>query len=38
MEQALIVILGFLGPSIVVCIIGIIYGIYLNKKERHQEQ
>jgi len=38
MEQALTVIVGFLGPAIVVCIIGIIYGIYLKKKERVQER
>jgi len=37
MEQALMVIIGFLGPATVVCIIGIIYGIYINKKERLQE-
>ena len=34
MEQALMVIIGIIGPGIVVCIIGIIYGIHLNKKER----
>jgi len=38
MEQALMVILGFLGPASVVCVIGIFYGIYINKKERTQEQ
>ena len=38
MEQALMVILGFLGPAIVVCMVGIIYGIYINRKERMQEQ
>jgi hypothetical protein len=36
MEQALIVILGFLGPLMMMCIIGIFYGIYINKKERVQ--
>ena len=34
MEQALIVILGFLGPLILVGIIGIFYGLHINKKER----
>jgi len=38
MEAALILILGFLGPLILVGIIGIIYGIYIMKKERHEEQ
>ena len=33
MEQALMVILGYLGPMIVIGIIGIIYGLYTNKKE-----
>jgi len=34
MEQALIVILGFLGPLILVGIIGIFYGLHINKKEQ----
>jgi uncharacterized membrane protein (DUF106 family) len=36
MEQAIIVILSILGPSVVVCIAGIIYGLYINKKEQAQ--
>jgi hypothetical protein len=37
MEQAIIVIWGFMGPLIVIGIIGIIYGLYDNKKhsEKH---
>ena len=38
MEQALMVIIGFLGPASLVCIIGIIYGIYINKREQREAQ
>jgi len=38
MEQALMVIIGFLGPLSFVGIIGIFYGIYINKKERTDQQ
>jgi hypothetical protein len=31
-EPAVIVIIGFMGPLILVSIIGIIYGLYTNKK------
>jgi hypothetical protein len=34
MEQAIIVIWGFMGPLIVIGIIGIIYGLHDNKKHR----
>jgi hypothetical protein len=32
MEQAIVVIWGFMGPLILIGIIGIIYGIYDNKR------
>ena len=32
--QTLYVIFGFLGPFMVLGIIGIFYGVYTNKKER----
>jgi len=32
MEPAVIVIIGFMGPLILICIIGIIYGLYTNNK------
>ena len=32
MEPAVIVIIGFMGPLILVSIVGIIYGLYTNKK------
>jgi len=40
MEPALIVILGVMGPLILISIIGIIYGLYTNKKDNteHGEQ
>jgi hypothetical protein len=34
MDQASILILGFMGPLILGCIIGIIYAIYDDKKRR----
>jgi len=37
MDQALIVILGFQIPIIVVCIIGVIYALYTNKKKRSEK-
>jgi hypothetical protein len=37
MEQAIILIWGFMGPAIVICIVGIIYGLYDNKR-REKEQ
>jgi len=36
MEQALMVILGFLGPLVLVGIGGIFYDNYINKKERSE--
>jgi len=36
MEQALMVILGFLGPLILIGIVGIFYGLHINKKERSE--
>ena len=36
MEQALIVILGFMGPLILVGIIGIFVMLHINKKEKSQ--
>jgi len=38
MDQASIVILGFMGPLILVGMIGIIYGLYINKKKRSEQQ
>jgi hypothetical protein len=40
MEPAVIVIIGFMGPLILVSIIGIIYGLYTNKKNisEHNKQ
>ena len=36
--QTLYVIIGFLGPFMVLGIIGIFYGIYANKKEQSEQQ
>jgi hypothetical protein len=36
MDQASILILGFMGPLIVIGIIGIIYGIYDNKRRKEE--
>jgi hypothetical protein len=33
-----IIILGVMGPLIFLCIIGIIYGLRLNKKEREEAE
>ena len=40
MEPAVIVIIGFMGPLILGSIIGIIYGLYTNKRDNseHGEQ
>ncbi|MDR0300685.1 MAG: hypothetical protein LBI04_00030 [Treponema sp.] len=40
MHPALFVIIGFMGPLILVSIIGIIYGLYTNKRDNseHGEQ
>ena len=38
MEQAIIVILGFMGPLILVGIIGIFYTLHINKNEQSQLQ
>ena len=40
MEPAVIVIIGFMGPLILISIIGIIYGLYTNKRDNteHGEQ
>ena len=38
MEQALIVILGFMGPLIIIGIIGIFIMIHINKKEQAEQQ
>ena len=38
MEQTLIVILGFMGPLILVGLIGIFIMIHINKKERLGQQ
>jgi hypothetical protein len=37
MEQAVILIWGFMGPAIVIGIIGIIYGIYDNKRRKGEQ-
>jgi len=36
--QTLYVIFGFLGPFMVLGIIGIFYGLYINKKDRTASQ
>jgi hypothetical protein len=36
MHPALIVIIGFMGPLLLVSIIGIIYGLYTNKRENSE--
>ena len=38
MEQALIVILGFMGPLILVGIVGIFVMLHINRKEQSQLQ
>jgi len=38
MDQASIIIIGFMGPLILVGIIGIIYGLYVNKKKQAEQQ
>jgi hypothetical protein len=38
MEQAIIVILGFMGPLILVGIVGIFVMLHINKKERLEQQ
>jgi len=38
MEPAVIVILGFMGPLILVSIVGIIYGLYTNKKNNSEHE
>ena len=38
MEQAIIVILGFMGPLILICLIGIFVMLHINKKERSEQQ
>jgi hypothetical protein len=37
MEQAIILIWGFMGPAIVICIIGIIYVLYDDKRRRREQ-
>jgi len=37
MEQAIIVIWGFMGPLILGCIIGIIYVLYDNKRQEREQ-
>jgi len=37
MEQAIIVIWGFMGPLILGCIIGIIYVFYDNKRQEKEQ-
>jgi len=34
MEQALLVIIGFSVPLSIMCIIGTVYGLYTNKRDR----
>ena len=36
MDQTSIVILGFMGPLIVICIVGIFVILHINKKEQSQ--
>jgi len=38
MEQAIIVIYGFMGPLILICVIGLIYMIHLDKKEHKKRR
>jgi len=37
MEQAIIVIWGFMGPLILGCIIGIFYVLYDNKRQEKEK-
>jgi len=37
MEQAIIVIYGFMGPLMLICVIGLIYIFYQNKKEKKRK-
>jgi hypothetical protein len=36
MDQTSIVIIGFMGPLIAICIVGIFVMLYINKKEQSQ--
>ena len=38
MDAASIVILGVMGPMLLLCIIGIPIGLHINKKERQEEE
>ena len=38
MDQAVKIILGFVGPLTVICIIGIFYMLHANKKEHTDQQ
>jgi ABC-type uncharacterized transport system permease subunit len=37
MDQAIKIILGFVIPLTVICIVGIFYMLHANKKDRHAE-
>ena len=38
MDATSIVIVGFMGPLILGCIIGIPIGLHINKKEREEQE
>ena len=38
MDQAIILILGYMGPIIVIGLISILIKLYINKKEQSQPQ